>query len=67
MPQYAQVRRRAMCTWASEVLKELGKLSWSPLFRFTAVVFDDLYNSPIFDDPVWYTPDSPSPAPLFTP
>jgi hypothetical protein len=66
MPKYRQVRRRAMCTWASEVLKELGKLSWSPLFRFTAVLLDDLYSSPIFDEPVWYTPDSPVPISLLS-
>src|SRR5205823_12261229 len=66
MPHYREVRRQAMCTWATEVLKELDKTNWSPLFRFTAVVFDDLFNSPIFDEPVWYNAVYHSPAHLFT-
>lgn len=67
MPEYRQVRRQTMCTWASEVLKELGKTNWSPIFRFTAVVLDGLYESPIFDEPVWFQPNSAVPVPIFTP
>ena len=65
--RYRETRVRAMCTWASEVLKELGKTNWSPIFRFASVVFDDLYSSPIFDEPVWFRSDSSSPVTLFTP
>jgi hypothetical protein len=62
--EYRETRRRAMCAWTSEVLKELGKMNWSPIFRIASVVFEDLYTSPMFDEPVWYRPDSPVPIPF---
>lgn len=67
MPHYRERRRETMCAWAGELLKEYGKTNWAHIFRFTAVVLDDLYNSPIFDEPVWFQPNSTVPVPLFAP
>jgi hypothetical protein len=64
--EYRETRRRAMCMWTSEVLKELGKTSWSPIFRFHSLSLADIYQSDIFDGAVWYRLDSSSPVPLFT-
>jgi hypothetical protein len=64
-PEYRESRRKAMRAWTDEVLSELGLASWSSIFRFTSVVFDQLYTTPLFDEPVWYRPDSPTPVPLF--
>jgi Replication-relaxation len=66
-PEYRETRRHAMCAWTSEVLKELGKENWSHIFRFTSVVFDEIYTTPLFDEPIWCCLDSPTPVPLFTP
>lgn len=67
LPEYRETRRKAMCAWTMEVLADLHMETWSSIFRFASVVFDELYTSSIFDEPVWYRPDSPSPVPLFTP
>jgi hypothetical protein len=64
--EYRETRRRAMCAWTSGVLKELGKTSWSPIFRFHSLSLADIYTGDIFDGAVWYRLDSASPVPLFT-
>jgi hypothetical protein len=66
-PEYRETRRKAMCRWTQEVLAELHMENWSNIFRFSSVQFDQLYTTTIFDEPVWYQPNSPTPAPLFTP
>ena len=50
-----------------EVLTELHKEAWAPIFRFHSFLFEDIYDTNIFEAPVWYRPDSPKPVPLFTP
>lgn len=65
-PEYRETRRRAMCAWTNEVLKELGKPSWASIFRICSVVPDELYSTPLFDA-IWYRPDSATPVTLFTP
>jgi hypothetical protein len=65
--EHRETRRRAMCAWTNKVLKELGKTSWAPIFRFHGLNLADIYNLPIFEAPVWYRSDSSSPVPLFTP
>lgn len=65
-PEYRETRRRAMCAWTQDVLADLRMENWSSIFRFASVVFDELYTSPVFDAPVWYRPDSPTPVSLFT-
>jgi hypothetical protein len=67
LPEYRETRRRAMCTWAQQVLAELHMENWSHIFHFASVEFDQFYTAPLFDEPVWYRPDSPTPVRLFTP
>jgi hypothetical protein len=64
-PEYRETRRRAMCTWAREVLAELGKAGWASVFRFHSLSLEEIYSAAIFEAPVWYRPDLPSPMPLF--
>jgi hypothetical protein len=66
-PEYRETRRKAMCAWAQQVLAELHMENWSHIFRFASVEFDQLYTTPMFDEPMWHRPDSPTPVPLFTP
>jgi Replication-relaxation len=66
MPEYRETRRKAMCVWTQEVLADLHMENWSHIYRFASVVFEDLYTTPLFDEPVWYRPDSATPVPLFT-
>jgi hypothetical protein len=64
-PEYRDARRRAMCTWTQEVLTELHKENWASVFRFHSLCLDDIYNTALFDAPVWYRPDMQTPIPLF--
>jgi hypothetical protein len=67
LPQYREARRKAMCNWTMEILTELHKETWAPVFRFRSFLLEEIYEAPIFEAPVWYRPDSPTPMPLFTP
>jgi hypothetical protein len=66
-PEYRETRRRALCAWTKEVLTELGKAGWAPVFRFHSLCLEEIYKTPIFEAPLWYRPDLPSPMPLLTP
>ena len=66
-PEYRETRRKAMCAWTMEVLAELHKESWASIFRFHSLCLDDIYQAHIFQEPVWFQPDSNSPIPLFSP
>jgi hypothetical protein len=50
-----------------EVLAELHKEAWASIFHFHSFLLEDIYETPIFEAPVWYRPDSPEPVTLFTP
>jgi hypothetical protein len=65
-PEYAETRRKAMCTWTQEVLTDLHLENWSSILRFTSLQVDKLYSTPVFSEPLWYRPDSPAPVPIFT-
>lgn len=65
-PEYLVSRRKAICRFIMEVLQELGKESWASIFRVCSVVPDELYSTPLFDAPIWYRPDSPTPVRLFS-
>jgi hypothetical protein len=60
-----QGRRKAMLEWTKECLRELGLANWAPVFRFCALSFGELYESGIFDKPVWFRPDREKPVGLF--
>jgi hypothetical protein len=67
LPQYRESRRKAICAWTMEVLKELHKEAWAPIFRFHSFLLEDIYDTSFFEAPVWYRLDSPTPEPLFFP
>jgi DNA-binding PadR family transcriptional regulator len=67
VPQYRESRRKAMCSYTMEVLAELHKEAWAPIFRFHSFLLEDMYDTDLFKAPVWYRPDSPTPVPLFSP
>jgi hypothetical protein len=56
-----------MCAYTQEVLADLHMENWSNIFRITSVEYDQLFTTPLFDEPVWHRPDSPTPVPLFPP
>ena len=65
---YRETRARTMAAWTREVLAELKMERWAGIFRFTSVVFDTLYEEApaLFEQPLWYRPDSATPVPLLT-
>jgi hypothetical protein len=65
-PEYVQPRLRAMRAWTREVLSELDRESWGSVFRFTGLSLDRVYETPLFDEPVWLRPDEEKPVPLLT-
>jgi hypothetical protein len=67
LPEYRETRRKAMCAWIKEVLSDLKMEDWLQIFRIISVQFDELYSTPLFDQPLWYVPDSSTPLPLLTP
>jgi hypothetical protein len=67
LAEYGKRRRRVMCDWTRELLTENRREKWASVFRFAAIVPEKLYSSPIFDEPVWYRPDSNVSISLFTP
>jgi hypothetical protein len=62
---FRESRRRAMCVWAQEVLKELRKESWASVFRFGSVSMEDMYEGALFEKDVWYMPGEETPVGLF--
>jgi hypothetical protein len=67
LPQYRESRRKAMCGYTMEVLTELHKEAWAPIFRFHSFLLEEIYDTNIFEAPVWYMPHSPTPVPLLSP
>jgi protein involved in plasmid replication-relaxation len=67
LPQYREARRKAMGSYTMEVLAELHKEAWAPIFRFCSFVLDDIYDTNLFEAPTWYRLSSPTPEPLFSP
>ena len=64
-PAYRETRRLSMCEWTKEVLSEWGMEKWASVFRFHALVPEDIYTTPIFSEPVWYQPDQRLPVSIF--
>jgi hypothetical protein len=65
--EYRESRREAMTQWTMEVLHELQMEDWAGIFRFTSVVFSEVYEQGLFEKALWYRPDADSPMPLLTP
>jgi hypothetical protein len=66
VPEYHQSRRETMRKWTMEVLAEQGKENWAGVFRFGSMVLDNHVDLTLFEQPVWYRPDSAEPLPLLT-
>src|SRR5262245_63405145 len=65
--EHAETRRKTMCAWTMEVLRELEIENWAGIFRFTSLDYTRLYEQgrELFTSPVWYRHDAPStPVPL---
>ena len=64
-PEYRETRRKAMVNWTREVLAEKNMESWSSLFYFSSLVFDDIYETEFFTEDLWFRPDIHEPIGLF--
>jgi hypothetical protein len=64
-PEYRETRRKAMCLWVHELLKEMRLESWAGVFRIASVEFPTLYDYSLFESDVWHKPDSSSAVRLF--
>lgn len=56
--EFDEARRRRVCSWTMEALKESGDEDWASAFRFASVARDTIYEAGLFDGAVWYMPDS---------
>ena len=58
-------RRKALCAWTMEALKDSGRESWTEVFRFCSLAYGDIYESGFLENLAWYRPDSEKPMNLF--
>jgi hypothetical protein len=59
-------RRKTLCQWTREALKDAGRESWTRQFRFHSMSLGEVYKRPPFEGKVWYQPDrEESPVGLF--
>jgi hypothetical protein len=65
LPEYREARRKAMCSMIMQVLKERRLENWARVFKVTSLEFHTLYDNSLFEEEVWYRPDSPKPLSLF--
>lgn len=63
--ELSEGRRKALCAWTMEALKDAGREDWASVFRVCSLFFGDIYASPLFDGRVWYRPDQSEPVRLF--
>jgi hypothetical protein len=62
--EYREARRKSMCVWTMDVLKELGAEDWAQNFCYASIEYAGLFDLMLFEKPVWYRPDSPTPGTL---
>jgi hypothetical protein len=62
---YRNTRRKAMCTWIMELLREMRMTEWAGVFRVASIEFANLYDNALFESEVWYRPDSEKAVRLF--
>jgi hypothetical protein len=63
---YKITRRKTMYAWIMELLREMRLGDWAKVFRVASVEFGKLYDNSLFEQEVWYRPDSAEPLTLFT-
>ena len=61
LPTYGETRRQALCRWIMEVLTTRRMQEWAGVFRVTSLVHAEIFQTPLFDSPVWYRPDAAHP------
>ena len=66
-PEYRESRREAIIRWAKEVLAERKMEDWAGNFRTASITLDEVYQSGLFHQPIWYRPDASRPMPLLAP
>jgi hypothetical protein len=66
VPEYRERRRQTMLVWIREVLREDHRENWAGVFRVASIEYDSLYDLALFEKPLWYKPDSPTPRTLLT-
>jgi|SRR5688572_28295324 len=62
---YKITRRKVMCTWIAELLKDMRMESWAGVFRVASVEFGSLYDNALFETDVWHRPDAETAVRLF--
>jgi hypothetical protein len=56
-----------MQRYTQGVLAAAKLQKWASLFLFAAVDYNHLYQTPLFDEPLWYPPNSQTPEHLLMP
>jgi hypothetical protein len=64
-PAYCLTRRKNLCLWIMQLLKEMRLESWAGVFRVASIEFGSLYDNAIFEGEVWYRPDAERAVRLF--
>jgi protein involved in plasmid replication-relaxation len=62
---YRETRRASMIGWTNEVLRELGRENWGPMFKFTDVGLKEIYKANLFTANLWYSPFKKDAGSLF--
>jgi hypothetical protein len=64
-PAYCLTRRKNLCLWIMQLLKEMRMEAWAGVFRVASIEFGSLYDNALFEGEVWYRPDSEKAVRLF--
>jgi hypothetical protein len=64
-PEYRETRRKAMCLWMRELLRDMQLKQWDNVFKVASVEFKTLYDYSLFETEAWYKPDSSTAVRLF--
>jgi hypothetical protein len=62
MPEVRDARMHTLRRWSHEVLTQEELQHFAPLFRFTALAYETLYEhtQTLFTQPIWYLPADPN-------
>jgi hypothetical protein len=63
--EHSEGRRKALCSWTMEALRDSGRESWADAFRFCSLSYGAIYEKHFFENLVWYRPDSEKGVGLF--
>ncbi len=57
-------RLRHMLDWTKQALAEINMPKYAGNFFFRTIRLNEIYDRPLFLEPVWYTPEEKNPSPL---